>query len=88
MSDPSLAGRVARCSCGQEAPSSRELFGFEYLGPDSREARETCKHCRYNIIAHEGGEYYRPGSRFVCEDFQPIGPRHPDRYYCGCRGWD
>lgn len=81
-----LEGRTARCYCGAEAPSRPDLFGFQYLGLDSPESRETCKHCRYKEVAHVGNAHDR--GRHICSQFEPIGPRDTDRYYCGCRGWD
>jgi hypothetical protein len=40
---PSLAGRIARCDCGNTQPSSLKLAFFEFKGDGSREATEKCK---------------------------------------------
>ncbi len=71
-----LAGRQARCSCGQTcasdgaAPGFIDVPFFEYWGPGSMKAEEQCV-CGYYRAAH--------------------GKREPDQFdsfYCGCRGWD
>jgi hypothetical protein len=40
-----------------------------------------------SIVAHEGGKNHRPGFRCKVGGFTPVGDQ-PDRYYCGCMGWD
>lgn len=55
-----LEGRIARCSCGKEAPSSKSLAFFEYNGPDSEKAQIMCK-CGYFQVAHNYFPYYYPG---------------------------
>jgi hypothetical protein len=80
---PDLTGRIARCYCGKEKPSSFGLPFFQYCGPESRSATETCV-CGYAKIAHSKPRY--PGANW-CDNFTPRGDR-PDEFYCGCHGWD
>jgi hypothetical protein len=99
---PSLVGRSAKCSdtC-RIRPSDRGLAFFEYRGEGSPHATGTCKHCHYNIVAHDPtvehmARIERNGKtryeNFMHEkgqhEFEPVGPADYDRYYCGCRGWD
>lgn len=85
---PDLTGRMAHCAygCGNEKPSSTSLPFFEYLGPESSQAREVCK-CGYRRIAHGKADVARR-RQGICNNFQPKGDVGHDRYYCGCRGWD
>lgn len=95
---PNLTGRIARCSCGEERPSSTALAFFEYRGPGSRDAAESCIHCRYAKVAHEyGGCFAPPSTRrnpHLCLNFDP--PREfendpngrDDIFYCGHAGWN
>jgi hypothetical protein len=79
---PDLTGRFASClSCGKNnKPSDLNLAFFQYRGPGSPYATETCKRCGYHLVAH------KPGWR--CQQFTPVGPHTFDGYYCGCRGWN
>jgi hypothetical protein len=108
----SLEGRMAKCSYSHlrnnephpvslRPSSDLGLAFFEYRGPGSAYAIGTCKHCHYNIVAHdptashmarvEGGGRTRY-ENFMREhgqhEFEPIGPAEYDLYYCGCWGWD
>ena len=49
---PNLEGRMARCYCGKEEPSSLSLAFFEYRGVGSLESVESCKHCHMHKEAH------------------------------------
>lgn len=87
-----VAGRVARCGlCGAPEPSDREkLAFFEYCGPGSSNADDRCE-CGYAAIAHldvvEINPHTGRRNEVRCGQFSPRGDG-PDRYYCGCRGWD
>lgn len=81
-----LAGRTAKCSCGNMSPSSLSLPFFEYWGPGSREALNICQ-CGYAFVAHTP-EVMDRNKKLTCTAFVARGPREFDRYYCGCRGWD
>lgn len=102
-----LEGREARCICGKTVPStlalddegylSTRLAFFEYRGPASRKAKESCIHCRYHEVAHGSGREediakgVRPRRNVVEEGHCPgfeAGPYDTDTFYCGCRGWD
>jgi len=80
---PDLTERIARCYCGKEKPSNWNLPFFEYCGPGSRSATETCV-CGYAKAAHSKPRFKGAG---WCENFTPRGDR-PDTFYCGCNGWD
>lgn len=87
---PDVTGREARCSCGKIVPSDpARLAFFEFRGDGSRQARESCKRCRYSVVAHDRkkatGEAHLS---YVCDEFEPMGAWDYDAYYCGCRGWD
>ena len=75
-------------------PSDEGLPFFEYLGPGSRFATETCGHCGYNLAAHDPATTLaRDGKTAMqfagCPGFEPRGPADEDKYYCGaCWGWD
>lgn len=92
---PDLGGRQAQCSCKRLKPSSATLPFFEYCGPESKEATESCT-CGYFRVAHEpqGMAGNVPSNRKTvieqgkCSGFVSRGPREFDRFYCGCRGWD
>lgn len=91
---PDLTGRKAKCAYGEHGivDSSLQLAFFEYKGPGSPNASETCKHCRMHKVAHE----HDPGrvdpssvvERGQCPGFEPHGTLEMDVYYCGCRGFD
>lgn len=86
---PDLTGRVARCGYGcAERPSSFDLAFFEYRGPGSPNATDSCV-CGYYRVAHERDPNRRNPDPIVCKvgGFTPVGDK-PDLYYCGCRGWD
>lgn len=86
-----LEGRMARCTCEREpVPSSFDLAFFEYRGPGSYQGRVTCRNCRYYDTAHEMKVRENPPHlrRFCCDNFEPIGEREFDLYYCGHAGWD
>lgn len=94
---PNLEGRLAKCGCGRTEPSSTKLAFFEYCGPGSREATETCK-CGYAFAPHTAEGMARnvaSNRKTVIEDgrckigaFVARGPLEFDRYYCGHSGWD
>ncbi len=88
--EPDLTGRLAECvylpKHHTDKPSNRELAFFEWRGPGSRSATTMCK-CGYGIVAHEGGQNYRKEFRCKVGGFTPVGDL-PDKYYCGCHGWD
>lgn len=91
--DPALAGRVARCYCGREKPSSTALGFFEFRGEGSPSAIHICKNCSYSIVAHgPDASVWQNGKTAVqnanCPGFEPHGPWTFDTYYCGCEGWD
>lgn len=92
---PDLTGRIAKCTCGRTRPSSEKLAFFEYRGPGSPVATETCK-CGYHKKAHDP-EYMKqnvPSNRETvieqgkCKGFEPRGPMEYDSFYCGHSGWD
>ncbi len=86
---PDLAGRTAKCaSCKNTRPSSMDLAFFEYQGPGSPSALDTCK-CGYYRVAHEYNENRINKEPIRCRvgGFAPVGPRD-DKFYCGCQGWD
>lgn len=95
---PNLTGRTARCTCGRTAPSdvSGRLAFFEFRGPGSRVATDTCKHCCYYECTHDPEYMARnvPSNPLTvvqqgkCPGFEPHGAFEFDHYYCGCRGWD
>lgn len=70
-----------------ERASDPGLPFFEYMGPGSEHATQTCK-CRYHAVAHLNPNPLtgRPG--ITNHKFEPIGPAEFDRFYCGCWGWD
>ena len=87
---PDLTGRMARCTCGKEAPSdSRKLAFFE---SGLLRALSSCSVCNYAAIAHTDEVRARPHTRNTKlgdgHDFQPKDDPGHDYYYCGCRGWD
>lgn len=89
--DELLADRVAACGADRhgQRPSTDALEGrlafFEYRGPGSRIAIDSCGKCGFTRSAHDGER--KPGAR-VCASFVERGPLDTDTYYCGCRGWD
>lgn len=86
-----LDGRVARCACGMEKPSSPDLAFFEYRGEGSSVATTSCKTCRYHRIAHERAANDPEATHLrhiLGHDFEPVGGLDEDIFYCGCRGWD
>ncbi len=93
---PDLSGRQAICTCKRTVPSSMDLAFFEYRGPGSRVAAETCK-CGYARCAHDPEQMARnvPNNRKTvielgkCKGFEARGAYEFDAYYCGhCHGWD
>jgi len=50
---PDLAGRLAKCGCGNTRESSTSLAFFEYLGPNSYYALNMCKRCNYYRNTHQ-----------------------------------
>lgn len=78
---PNLTGRIAKCGCGNEKPSSLDLPFFEYCGPGSWSA-SICT-CGFAESAHESGTH-----KIACKNYNPRGDIGYDRFYCGCRGWD
>lgn len=90
---PDLTGRMARCAyfkdCGNEQPSSMDLWFFEFLGPGGAEEKH-CNICGYYAVAHEliNPGTGRPRPERTAHDFVPRPPRDTDRYYCACRGTD
>lgn len=96
QSGPELIGRMAKCSCGRTEPShAKDRAFFEYCGPGSKEATETCK-CGFYWCAHVAQYMARnvPSNRKTvveqgkCTGFVPRGAQEFDRYYCGHAGWD
>lgn len=93
-SQPDLKGRKAKCAYGNHGivDSSLSLAFFEYLGPGSPSATDTCKHCRMYKEAHvHDPKRVDPTSvveKGKCPGFEPRGGQEMDRYYCGCKGWD
>lgn len=93
-----LEGRVARCGCGREEPSSESLSFFEFCGEGSDDAAHCV--CGYAECAHDpdymetlvhGRDGKRRPTRVEsghCDGFVARGDRGHDRFYCGCRGWD
>ena len=89
------SGHTGRYAAGPSLkPSSEGLPFFEYLGPGSRYATESCGHCGYNLAAHDPATAPRrlgqptAVERAKCPGFEPRGPADEDKYYCGCWGWD
>jgi hypothetical protein len=88
---PDLTGRLARCSCGAISPSEFGLAFFEYRGPGSRKAEQTCGSCGFSIKAHSQDDTRTTMNviaRGKCEAFVPHGSYEYDDFYCGCRGWN
>ena len=89
---PNLEGRMARCYCGKEEPSSLSLAFFEYRGVGSLESVESCKHCHMHKEAHVRDPNRVDPSTVVergqCPGFQARGALDHDRYYCGHAGFD
>jgi hypothetical protein len=101
LSPATLEGRQARCYCGALQPSSPELAFFEYRGPGSRFALESCT-CGYHRCVHDPSErvmaqidgngrtryenlMWRSGGEHA---FEARGPHEFDSFYDGCGGWD
>jgi len=93
---PDLTGRMAKCACGRIEPSElKQRACFEYCGPGSQEAANSCK-CGYHFCAHQAEYMARnvPSNRKTvveqgkCSGFVARGPLEFDRYYCGHAGWD
>lgn len=87
---PALEGRISKCSCGQERPSTDALEGklafFEFRGPGATDDR--CRACNYYEIAHREVPGRR-GKAITDHAFAPRTEGYPnDLHYCGCRGWD
>lgn len=81
---PDLTGRQARCSCMRPPrPSDINLPFFEYRGPGSASADDTC-HCGFARRAHTDQSL---GKR-LDHEFEPRGDVGFDSYYCGHSGWD
>ncbi len=95
ISTPDLTGRQARCSCGKTVPSNTNLAFFEFRGPGSRFALETCK-CGYGLMAHDPeamGQNVPSNRKTVveqgkCTGFVSRGAHEFDSYYDGHGGWD
>jgi len=85
---PELSGRLAKCpSCRRTVASELTLAFFQWRGPGSPYAKETCKNCGYHEVAHTP-EKVR-GNTSICPKFEPLVEGHPfDSFYCGCKGWD
>jgi len=87
---PSLEGRIATCAYGEHGakPSSPDLAFFEYRGPGSRSAEDTCE-CGYYRGAHafEASRVSPEPIKCSVGGFKARGDRG-DLHYCGCRGWD
>lgn len=86
---PDLTGRVARCGCGSERPSTLDgsLAFFEFRGEGSRAALTTCKNCGYGDQAHTP-EVMARNKALKCTNCEPHGAYPYDLFYDGCRGWD
>lgn len=93
---PNLAGRVARCYCGAEQPSSERLAFFEYCGEGSRTATSICE-CGYALVAHTQAQQFNARGGIIvhnvvtegkCAGFRARGPLNHDRFYDGCSGWE
>lgn len=86
---PNLEGRTARCSCGRTRASSPDLEFFEYRGPGSPSATESCR-CGFYKVAHEYDETRVSKQPIKCRvgGFSPRGDIGTDLYYCGHGGWD
>lgn len=82
------ATRIAKCSCGAEAPSTPYLAFYRTAEQD---AQDSCEICRYSESAHAPEVRQRPHMRRAMSDGHAFVQRVPadhDSYYCGCRGWD
>ncbi len=83
---PKLDGRQSKCaSCNKLAPSSLSLAFFEYRGPGSVVALNTCE-CGFFKVAHIAER--RATNPHICASFKPRGAYEFDSHYDGCRGWD
>lgn len=80
---PDLTGRVARCACGAEVPSKRDLPFFDFRGEGSDYAERGCANCGFYDVAHGVNASGR-----VCDVFEPRGDTGVDTFYCGHGGWD
>ena len=87
-------GHTGRYEAGPSLkPSDPRLPFFEYLGPGSRFATETCGNCGYSEQAHDPERTLSQFGSVVeqgkCPGFEARGPADEDKYYCGaCWGWD
>jgi hypothetical protein len=83
--------RMARCTCGEERPSSERdrLFGFTDRTINSDWSQKHCRQCGMTERAHHPGCSEVQPDRYQRHQFEP---RHEaaefDTFYCGCRGWD
>lgn len=94
---PDLTGRIARCHCGREMPSSFDLAFFEY-GGDARSAPKEVLDHRNQLLQILNGKW-RPREERE-ELLKTLGPQIKeanrqlklqatcDSYFCGCDGWD
>jgi len=87
---PALAGRISRCGCGEERPSTEALDGklafFEFRGRGAVD--HVCRICRYYEIAHRHVEGRR-GKAITDHAFEGMTEGYEtDRHYCGHAGWD
>ena len=80
--------RVARCSCGAEAPST-EFLAFRETAESH--AADRCETCGYAECAHADDVRSKPHMRRAMSDghvFVQAQPRDFDTFYCGHSGWD
>jgi hypothetical protein len=83
-----LTNRMARCYCGEERPSSKDLPFFQFCGVGSLEA-SSCK-CGFYEVAHHPDPNSVRKKGIPCDvgGYTPKGDQGWDKFYCGCRGWD
>ena len=84
--------RIAKCYCGNSAPSSSNPWFFESRDEDSHHANNYCSVCDMYKVAHEhpdGPIWVVSKFRAIpVHEFTPVGASEFDRFYCGCNGCD
>jgi hypothetical protein len=84
-----IEGRIAKCGCGKERPSTEEnLPFFEYQGDGSYRAELICIQCGMHTDVHQEINPSTKRAGVTDHEFSRRGDVGHDVYYCGCRGWD
>lgn len=85
-----LKERTAKCQCGAEQVSDKDLAFFSFRGEGSKDATDSCGTCGYAEVAHTRAQELNEPHLAHCRthEFTPHGAWEYDVFYCGCRGWD